>query len=208
MPLLVESAWASAGQVCIRAQRMIVHQDLFDRFTERFVAASEQVVCGDPLDERTVVGPLIESRHVDRVLSWIEEARSQGARVLAGGRAEGRIVVPTILVDAKPEMRVCREEVFGPVTILERAASFDDAIARANHGRYGLQAGVFTPRLEHALRAFERLEFGGVLVNDTPMFRSDSYPIGGVKDSGFGREGVRLAMEEMTEHTVLILRSS
>jgi acyl-CoA reductase-like NAD-dependent aldehyde dehydrogenase len=207
MMRLVEAAWASAGQVCIRAQRLIVHADLFDRFQERFVAASEQVMCGDPLDERTMVGPLIESRHVERVLGWVREAESQGARVLTGGRAQDQVVLPTILVDAKPEMRVCREEVFGPVTILERAASFDEAIARANHGRYGLQAGVFTPRLEHALRAFEQLEFGCVLVNDTPMFRSDSYPFGGVKDSGFGREGVRFAMEEMTEHKVLTLRS-
>ena len=207
MPRLVEAAFASAGQVCIRAQRMIVHADLYERFCDRFVALSEQVVCGDPLDERTMVGPLIEARHVDRVLSWVHEAQNQGARLLSGGRCEGRVVFPTILVDVRPDARVSREEVFGPVTIIERAQTFDEAIAIANRGRYGLQAGVFTPRLEHAMRAFDQLEFGGVMVNDTPMFRSDSYPFGGMKDSGFGREGVRFAMEEMTEHKTLTLRS-
>ncbi len=207
MPRLVEAAFASAGQVCIRAQRMIVHADLFERFCDRFVALSEQVVCGDPLDERTMVGPLIEARHVDRVLSWVHEAQSNGARLLAGGRCEGRVVSPTVLVDVKPDARLSREEIFGPVTIIERALNFDEAIAIANRGRYGLQAGVFTPRLEHAMRAFDQLEFGGVMVNDTPMFRSDAYPFGGMKDSGFGREGVRFAMEEMTEHKTLTLRS-
>ncbi len=207
MSRLVEAAFASAGQVCIRAQRMIVHADLFERFCDRFVALSEQVVCGDPLDERTMVGPLIEARHVDRVLSWVHEAQSSGARLLTGGRCEGRVVSPTVLVDVKPDARVSREEIFGPVTIIERAQNFDEAIAIANRGRYGLQAGVFTPRLEHAMRAFDQLEFGGVMVNDTPMFRSDAYPFGGMKDSGFGREGVRFAMEEMTEHKTLTLRS-
>lgn len=208
LPRLVEAAWASAGQVCIRAQRFIVHEQVFEAFKQSFVAASEAVVCGDPLDERTVVGPLIEPRHVERVLGWVGEAEEHGARVLTGARADGAVMRPTVLVDVDPELRVSREEVFGPVTILERARSFDDALARANRGRYGIQAGVFTPRLEHALRAFERLEFGGVLINDSPMFRSDVYPFGGVKDSGFGREGVRFAMEEMTEHKVLTLRPS
>jgi acyl-CoA reductase-like NAD-dependent aldehyde dehydrogenase len=206
MPTLVEAAWASAGQVCIRAQRFVVHDELFERFQQKFVEASERVVCGDPLDERTMVGPLIEPRHVERVLEWVREAEQQGARVLTGARSEGQLVRPTILADVKPELRVCREEVFGPVAILERAANFDDAIARANRGRYGLQVGVFTPRIDHALRAYEELEFGGVLVNDTPMFRSDVYPFGGTKDSGFGREGVRFAMEELSEHKVLSLR--
>jgi glyceraldehyde-3-phosphate dehydrogenase (NADP+) len=207
MPELVEAAWASAGQVCIRAQRLLVHAELYSEFLERFVALTQQVVCGDPLDERTTVGPLIDSRNVERVLAWVREAASQGARVLTGGSADGNVVRPTVLVDVRPEMRVYREEVFGPVTSVERVASFDEALARANEGRYGLQAGVFTPRLEHALRAFEELEFGGVLIDETPMFRSDSYPFGGIKDSGFGREGVRFAMEEMTEPKVLVLRS-
>jgi acyl-CoA reductase-like NAD-dependent aldehyde dehydrogenase len=208
MPRLLEACWASAGQVCIRAQRLIVHTELYEQFRDRFVALSEQVVCGDPLDERTVVGPLIEPRHVERVLDWVREAEALGAQVLTGARAEGNVVRPTILIDTRPEMRVRGEEVFGPVVVLERAQSFAEAITRANDGRYGLQAGVFTPRLEHALLAFEQLEFGAVLVNDTPMFRSDAYPFGGTKDSGFGREGVRFAMEELTEHKVLSLLSA
>ena len=208
LPRLIEAAWASAGQVCIRAQRFIVHADLFDRFLERFVAESEQVVCGDPMDERTMVGPLIDARHVARVLGWVREAESLGGRVLCGGRAEGNIVLPTVLIDVNAEAKIYQEEVFGPVALIERVKTFDEALVRANASRYGLQAGVFTPRLEHALKAYEELEFGAVLVNDAPMFRADGYPFGGVKDSGIGREGVRFAMEEMTEPRVLTLRAN
>ncbi len=207
MPRLLESAWASAGQVCIKAQRFYVHERLFDAFLTAFVAGSEALAVGDPLDEQTVVGPLIEPRHVERVLEWVREAEAQGARLLSGGQARGACVLPTVLTNTRPEMRVCSEEVFGPVSVVEPFSSFEQALDSANRGRYGLQASVFTPRIDHALKAYEVLEFGAVLINEVTSFRVDNYPYGGAKDSGIGREGVRFAMEEMTEPKVLILRA-
>jgi acyl-CoA reductase-like NAD-dependent aldehyde dehydrogenase len=206
LPKIVESCWANAGQICIKAQRLIVHERIFEEFSARFLAATRELAVGDPLDERTVVGPLIEARHVARVLGLVEEARAAGARLLHGGQASGQLVEPTILVDVKPELRVYREEVFGPVTTLEPFRTFADALARANATRFGLQASLFTRDLGRALGAFERLEYGGVLINEPTTFRSDDYPYGGLRDSGSGREGVRFAAEEYTEPRVLVLR--
>jgi len=206
LPGIVAGAWANAGQVCIKVQRIFVHSALYGAFVERFVAATRELAVGDPLDDATVVGPLIEAKHVERVLSWIAEAREAGATVHCGGTAEGQVVLPTVLTDAGPELRVCREEVFGPVTVVEPFADFDEALALCNEGRFGLQAGIFTRDLGRAMRAFRELDYGGVLINDVPTFRVDNFPYGGVKDSGFGREGVRFAMEEMTEPKVLVLR--
>jgi glyceraldehyde-3-phosphate dehydrogenase (NADP+) len=199
-------AWAYAGQVCIKAQRVFVHASLYEPFLERFVARTRELACGDPLDEATIVGPLIEQKHVERVLSWVREAVDGGATVHCGGEAEGQLVRPTILTDVTPDMRVCKDEVFGPVTVVERYERFDDALAACNAGRFGLQAGVFTPDVGRAMRAWRELDYGGVLINDIPTFRVDSFPYGGTKDSGFGREGVRFAMEEMTEPKVLVMR--
>jgi acyl-CoA reductase-like NAD-dependent aldehyde dehydrogenase len=204
-PLMI-GAWAYAGQVCIKAQRVFVHASLYEPFLERFVARTRELACGDPLDEATIVGPLIEQKHVERVLSWVREAVDGGATVHCGGEAEGQLVRPTILTDVTPDMRVCKDEVFGPVTVVERYERFDDALAACNAGRFGLQAGVFTPDVGRAMRAWRELDYGGVLINDIPTFRVDSFPYGGTKDSGFGREGVRYAMEEMTEPKVLIMR--
>jgi acyl-CoA reductase-like NAD-dependent aldehyde dehydrogenase len=206
LPRIVESAWANAGQVCIKAQRLLVERRIFDDFVERFVAATRNVEVGDPMHDDTMVGPLIEPRHVERVLGLVQEARAQGARVLTGGTAERYVVAPTILLDAPEAARVCRDEVFGPVTVLEPFDGFEDALARANRTRFGLQAGVFTQDLGRVLQAFERLEYGGIIVNDPPSFRLDHYPYGGVKDSGLGREGVRYAAEELTEPRVLVAR--
>ncbi len=208
LPRLVESAWANAGQVCIKCQRIFVHADLFDAFVDRFVAASQAVSVGDPREEQTVVGPLIERRHVERVLGWIGEARSAGAQVLCGERSDGSLLWPTVLTRTAPEMRVRSLEVFGPVTVVEPAESFAHALALANQGRYGLQASVFTPSLSHALEAHRTLDFGAVLVNDPTTFRADSYPYGGNKDSGIGREGVSAAMEELTQPKVLVLKGA
>lgn len=207
LPKILESAWANAGQICIKAQRIFVVGALFETFLSRFVAASEQLPVGDPLDEATVVGPLIEQRHVERVLEWVNEARAAGAELLTGGGATGALVQPTVLTRTEPSMRVRDLEVFGPVTIVERARDFDHALELANEGRYGLQASVFTPRLDHALTAYRRLDFGAVLINDATSFRVDNYPYGGTKDSGFGREGVQAAIEELTEPKVLILNA-
>jgi len=207
LPRVLESAWANAGQVCIKAQRFFVHTDRFNDFLDRFVAASQTVPVGDPRNEETVVGPLIEARHRERVLSWIEEARTAGAQVLCGGRREGQVVWPTVITGTDVTMRVRALEVFGPVTVVERARSFQHALELANEGRYGLQASVFTPDLAHALEAYATLDYGAVLINDPSTFRADNYPYGGNKDSGLGREGVRSAMDEMTVPKVLVLKS-
>ena len=207
MPRLLDSAWANAGQICIKAQRIFVHERLFEKFLERFVNDTVQLAVGDPLDEATVVGPLIEARHVARVLSWVEEARSQGAQVLCGARAQGQLVWPTVITGTEPGLRVRDLEVFGPVTVVEKATNFRHALSLANAGRFGLQASVFTPSVSHALLAYQELNFGAVLINEVTSFRVDNYPYGGNRDSGFGREGVRFAMEELSEPKVLILRS-
>jgi len=206
MGSIVTGSWANAGQVCIKVQRIYVHRSRFEEFLEKFLHATHEVKCGDPLDEETVVGPMIEKVHVERVLAWIEEARRAGAKVHCGGDADGQVLHPTILTDVKPEMRVCKDEVFGPVTVVEPFDRFEEALAACNAGRFGLQAGVFTRDIGRALQAFRELDYGGVMINDVPTFRVDNFPYGGTRDSGFGREGVRFAMEEMTEPKVLVLR--
>ena len=205
VPRVAEGCWANAGQVCIKTQRVFVHRSLFADFVERFVKHSERVPCGDPLREETVVGPLIEHKHVTRVLDWVREAKDGGARVLLGGQADGQVVYPTILTNTSEQMRVCRDEVFGPVAVVEAVDSFDDAIAACNRSRFGLQAGIFTNDVGRALSAFRSLRYGAVLINETPMLRVDNYPYGGMKDSGLGREGVRFAVEEFSEPKVFIL---
>lgn len=206
LPPIVAASFANGGQVCIRIQRLFVHRSRWDETLTRFVEAARSVPWGDPLDPRTVVGPLIDAGHVERVLAWVREAQDQGATLHCGGEARGPIVLPTVLTNAPRDARVCREEVFGPVTVLEPFDTFDEALARCNETRFGLQAALFTCDLGHALRAFRELEYGGVIVNDAPTFRIDNFPYGGTKDSGSGREGVRYAMEELTEPRVLVLR--
>ncbi len=205
---LVQAAFASAGQVCIKVQRFIVHRAIYDQFLERFTDAARLLTHGDPLDEKTVVGPLIDRSHVARVLSWVREAVLAGARLHCGGEADGPVVLPTVLSEVPPGERVVCDEVFGPVAVVERAETFDAALVAANRTRFGLQAGVFTRDVDRALRAFRRLDYGGVMVNEVPTFRVDNFPYGGSKDSGLGREGVRFAVEEMTEPRVLVLRGS
>ncbi len=203
---LVTGSWANAGQVCIKVQRILVHRSLHDDFLQRFVEATEALAVGDPTDEATVVGPLIEQMHVERVLSWVQEAVDAGATLHCGGRADGPVVQPTVLTNTSPDMRVCRDEVFGPVTVIEPFDTIEEAIATCNASRFGLQAGIFTHNIGTAMYAFRELEYGGVLINDIPTFRVDNFPYGGSKDSGFGREGVRFAMDEMSEPRVLIMR--
>ncbi len=205
MPKLVEVCWANAGQVCIKPQRLLVSARIFDEFVQRFVAATRAVKVGDPLDPETVVGPIIEPRHVTRLLAWISEAREAGADVLCGGGADRQLLEPTVIVRAKPDLHVWRDEVFGPITVLERFDTLDRALELSNQSRFGLQASLFTQNLERALHAFKILEYGAVLINDPPSFRVDNYPYGGTKESGFGREGVRYAALEYCEPKALIL---
>jgi acyl-CoA reductase-like NAD-dependent aldehyde dehydrogenase len=206
VPRLVEASFANAGQVCIKAQRLFVHRARFDDFVARFVAATRQVVVGDPLAESTVVGPMIEPRHVTRVLEWVQEATRDGAQLLTGGAADGNVLSPTVLTGTKPSQRVCKDEIFGPVTLIEPVDGFEAGIAACNDSRFGIQAAVFTNELGRALKAFDELRFPGVLINDAPTFRADNVPYGGVRDSGKGREGVRFAIEELTETKLLSLR--
>jgi acyl-CoA reductase-like NAD-dependent aldehyde dehydrogenase len=208
LPALVEASFASAGQVCIKAQRIFVVQSRYEELLGRFVELTLALPVGDPLREDTVVGPMIDDRQRARVVSWIEEARRAGARVHCGGTAVGNLLMPTVLSGTTPELRVCKDEIFGPVTVLEPVADFEAGLRACNASRFGIQASVFTRELSRALLAFRELEFPGVLVNDAPNFRVDNVPYGGVRDSGRGREGVRFAIEELTETKLLSLRGT
>jgi acyl-CoA reductase-like NAD-dependent aldehyde dehydrogenase len=157
------------------------------------------------MDPTVDVGPVIDKDNVARIEEWVQEAVSQGAEILTGGKADGPFFVPTLLSDVKPEMRVCREEIFGPVVTMSRYQTFEEALSLVNDSRFGLQAGVFTNDINRAFEAHRTLEVGGVIVNDMSAFRADQMPYGGSKDSGFGREGLRFAMEEMTEPRIMVL---
>ncbi len=198
------SAYAYAGQVCISAQRLLVERSVVDRFRARFLEEAAKLPVGDPRDERTVVGPVIDARHLARIEAWIEEARAAGAVVHGGGR-QGTALRPALLEGARPDLPVVAEEVFGPVAVLEPFDRFEDALAAVNASRFGLQAALFTRDLEKARAAFRELEVGGVIVNEHPSFRQDSMPYGGVKGSGLGREGLRYAMADYTEPRILVL---
>lgn len=198
-------SFAFAGQVCISVQRVFVHEDVWDRFIQRFISSVRALKMGDPLDETTDVGPMIDQKAVMRAESWVREAEAGDASVLTGGSAKGSFFEPTVLTNVPPECRVCSEEIFAPVVVVERYREFDEAIGLVNSTPYGLQAGVFTNDLAHAWQAFSDLEVGGVIVNDVPTYRVDHMPYGGSKDSGMGREGVRYAIQEMTETKILVL---
>jgi acyl-CoA reductase-like NAD-dependent aldehyde dehydrogenase len=193
------------GQSCIAVQRVLVDASLVDAFVPRLVAAVESLGVGDPADEATVVGPLIDEASAVRVESWVQEAVDAGARVLTGGGRSGTTYDPTVVVDAPADAAVVREEVFGPVLVVRAFDGVDEGLAAVNDSRYGLQAGVFTHDLQVAFRAHRELEVGGVVIGDVPSFRADQMPYGGAKDSGVGREGVRAAMEDLTYERVLVL---
>ncbi|PWV50181.1 aldehyde dehydrogenase family protein [Nocardiopsis sp. L17-MgMaSL7] len=194
-----------AGQVCIGVQRVVVTDAVHDEFVRRLVAEVETLGTGDPADPKTDVGPLVDAAAAERVTSWIDEAVASGARLLTGGTRDGVTVAPTVLADAPADSRVVREEVFGPVLVVQRVADTDAAFAAVNDSDFGLQAGVFTRDLPTAFRAHRELEVGGVVVGDVPTFRADQMPYGGVKGSGVGKEGLRAAMTDLTHERVLVL---
>jgi acyl-CoA reductase-like NAD-dependent aldehyde dehydrogenase len=194
-----------AGQSCISVQRVLVSSEVYEDFTDRLVKQVESLKVGDPLDPTVDVGPVIQRSEVDRIKQWVDEAVSQGAKVLTGGEGDGPFFQPTLLADVTPEMKVCREEIFGPVVTISPYQTFADALRTVNDSRYGLQAGVFTKDLNRAFEAHRSIEVGGIIVNDVSAFRADQMPYGGSKDSGFGREGLRYAMEEMTEPRIMVL---
>jgi acyl-CoA reductase-like NAD-dependent aldehyde dehydrogenase len=203
---LAANAFSFAGQSCISVQRIYVERAAYDDFLGRFLPRVESLVVGDPADESTDVGPLIAEPERERVASWIEEARSSGAEILAGGTIEGGLLRPTVIASPPADAKVSCEEVFGPVCTVSPYDALDEAIGLANGTRFGLQAGIFTRDAKAALRAARGLEFGGVTVNEAPTFRADQMPYGGVKDSGNTREGPAYAVREMTEERVIVLQ--
>jgi glyceraldehyde-3-phosphate dehydrogenase (NADP+) len=202
---LALGAFAYAGQVCIKVQRLYVHEPIYDAFVRRFVEASARLPCGDPLDPRTVVGPMINGAAADRVQDWTEEAVGAGARVLLESRREGNVLTPGILAHVHRGAKISCREVFGPVSLVAPYRDWAEALSLVNDSDFGLQAGVFTHDVNRIFAAFNGLQVGGVIANDFPTLRVDNFPYGGVKDSGFGREGVRYAMEEMSEPRMLVL---
>ena len=199
------AAFSYAGQVCISAQRILLHERIADEWTNRFVECAKSLRIGDPLDEKTELSVMINEEAAQRAEEWVNEAVKAGARLLCGGVRRGAMLDATVLTDVHSEMRVCSEEVFAPLATIQTFSDFAEALAEANNTRYGLQAGVFTRDMSRAFRAADELEYGGVMINDTPAFRVDNMPYGGVKLSGFGREGVRYAMEEMTEPRMIVI---
>jgi len=212
IPKLVYGAFSYAGQKCISVQRIYVvsppNSRLYSTFRERFVAAARAAKCGDPRDREVLIGPLIDEGNAQRIASWIAEAKSLGGRLLCGGERQPapheRIISATVLEDVPAQARAACEEIFGPVCNIECVPSFDAAVRAVNASKFGLQAALFTRDLGHALAAFAEIEAGAVVLNEAPSFRIDHMPYGGVKESGFGREGIRCAIEDMTEPRLLI----
>ena len=203
---LAANAFAFAGQSCISVQRIYVERSRYDEFAAGFVPRVESLKVGDPADEETDVGPVIDEDAHDRIVAWIDEARKAGAEILAGGDLDGELIRPTVIANPPRDAKVSCEEVFGPVCTLTAVDSLDEALELANGTRFGLQAGIFTSSLSSALRAAAELEFGGVTVNEAPTFRADQMPYGGVKDSGNTREGPAYAVRELTEERVVVVQ--
>jgi len=198
IPRCVMSAFANGGQVCISLQRLYVHESIARAFLDEFVRQTEALAVGNPLDPRTDVGPLISDEAAERAEAWIRDAVAEGARLETGGRREGRVLWPTVLTGTRPEMAVMCQEAFAPLVSVVTYRDFDDALRMLDDSPYGLQAGVYTRDLRKAFEAVRRLDVGGVMINDTSIFRVDHMPYGGNRMSGIGREGVRFAVEEMT----------
>ncbi|TML17723.1 MAG: aldehyde dehydrogenase family protein [Actinobacteria bacterium] len=204
--LIKTAGFSHAGQSCISTQRILVHESIAAPFTEALAAEVESLVVGDPLDEHTDVSALISTTERDRVCEWISEAVGAGATLVTGGQIEGTMLRPTILTDIADDMKVSYLEVFGPVVGISTYRDFDIAIQRANDTRYGLQASVFTARLDRAMQAVHNLDFGGVLVNEVPTYRADQMPYGGVRDSGNTHEGPAYAVREMTHERLAVIQ--
>ncbi len=202
----IMGSFAYSGQVCISVQRIYVHEQIVDVFTEKFVAATRQLRLGDPLDPQTDVGPMISEIEAQRVMDWVTEAQQNGARVLTGGNRKGSLLAPTVLTQVNSEMKVVCQEVFGPVVSITPIQTFEEGIEQINNSIFGLQAGVFTRDLPHTLMAIKKIQVGGVMINDVPTYRVDHMPYGGVKESGIGREGARFAIEEMTNIKMVMLK--
>lgn len=201
----VTGGFAYSGQVCISVQRIYVHASRYAEFRAKYVEATNKLTLGNPLEDSTDIGPMLNDGAAARVEAWVNEAAAGGARVIAGGKREGRMFQPTVIENATREMKVVCEEVFGPVVVLAPFEDFDAALDAVNDSPFGLQAGVYTRDLTRALQATEKLDVGGVIINDVPTFRIDNMPYGGVKESGVGREGPRFAIEDMTNLKMVVM---
>ena len=197
-------AFVYSGQVCISVQRVFIHASKYDDFLESLINETQAFRPGDPLDEKVTMGPMIDLENAERIESWVNEAVAEGAKIQTGGKRDKNYFPPTILINVNPNLPVACSEAFGPILIVNSYTNFNDAIKAVNNTDFGLQAGVFTNNMNKALGAFNQLDVGGVVINDIPTFRVDNMPYGGVKDSGFGREGIKYSLREMTEIKLLV----
>ncbi|MGV7220201.1 MAG: aldehyde dehydrogenase family protein [Nitrospinales bacterium] len=200
-------AFAYSGQVCISVQRALIHKTCYSEFVKKLISEINLLKSGDPLDETITFGPMIDQGNAERIESWVNNSLQGGGTLLAGGKRNGPYFEPTLLSGIDPREQIVCEEAFGPVLILEEYSDFDCAIEKVNDSDFGLQAGVFTNQMDKIMMAFNRLEIGGLVINDVPTFRIDNMPYGGVKDSGFGREGVKYSIEDMTEPKLLVMNN-
>jgi acyl-CoA reductase-like NAD-dependent aldehyde dehydrogenase len=200
----IVGSFGYAGQVCIAVQRIYIHSKVHDEFTRRFLRGTEQLKLGDPLDPDTDVGPMINEGEAKRTESWVKEATDGGATILIGGKRRGNLYEPTVLTNVKPDMKVMAQEVFAPVVCFVPFDDFSEAVRMTDDSIYGLQAGVYTSNIENAFLAVKGIKTGGVIINDIPTFRADQMPYGGVKESGIGREGLKFAIEEMTDIKMVV----
>jgi len=200
----VIGGFAYSGQVCIHAQRMYVASEIFEEFSNKFIEQVKNLRLGNPMDTETQISSMIDETNAIRIENWVNEAVEEGAKIICGGKRKGTYYEPTVLVDTKPKMKVCALEVFGPVVTIEPFDDFKTAIEEVNQSEFGLQAGIFTNEIDEMDYAFSKLEVGGVIINDSPIFRVDHMPYGGVKDSGLGREGIKYAMLDMLEARILV----
>ena len=206
LPRVITGGYSQAGQVCISVQRVLIHKDIYQSVKDKLVALAKEVKSGDPSQADVVIGPMIDKGELERIQQWIDEAVEEGATLLCGGEVDGLVMNATILENVSHESKLYKDEAFGPVMILEAYDDFDKGIELANDSRFGLQVGVYSSSINKAMQAWDHIEAGGVIINDVPTFRVDNMPYGGVKDSGFGREGVKYAIEDMTEIRLMVIK--
>jgi acyl-CoA reductase-like NAD-dependent aldehyde dehydrogenase len=205
---VVFGAFYQSGQSCIGVQRILIHEAIYDAFRDQLVAATQKLQLGDPQDDQVFLGPMISEKEATRLHTWIQEAQNAGARMLCGGHRNGAMLEATLLENVPKDQTVVCQEAFGPVAVLSKFTDFDAALREVNDSPFGLQAGIFTRDIYKAHKAWDELEVGGVIIGDVPSWRVDHMPYGGVKDSGLGREGIRFAMEDMTEIRLMVLRQA
>ena len=204
---IIIGAFYQSGQSCIGVQRIIVHSAIYDSFRDQLVAATKKLIAGDPKNDDTFIGPMISEKEATRLHQWVEQAVASGGTLLCGGQREGAMLEATLLENVSKDQTICTAEAFGPVAVLSKFDDFEAALDEVNDSEFGLQAGIFTRDLFKAHRAWDKLDVGGVVIGDIPSWRVDNMPYGGVKDSGLGREGIRFAIEDMTEIRNLVIRT-